>query len=229
MAGVPATKKIREVSGSAAVANSGDFSARHVKVCFNTRSNRTTKECSGWGEMSSIGSGAVQSWQLLLTNAIKTGEEARVRDVLRDGVTEHFGDKKDVAVHLAKALLQAVGSKYAESLTRILLEEGADANSVSETGKSLDVAWTAFGFLAPVHWKCGWLRTDLFEGVPALHRAAWLGKDAVVRLLLDYNAKTDIRNWKDGHTAIFEAVSKYRASTFKLLMAAGADINAKDK
>ena len=87
--------------------------------------------------MSSVGSGALQSWQLLLTNAIKTGEESSVRDLLREGAAEHFSDRKDGAVHLSKALLQAVGSRYAESLARILLEEGADANATSETGKSL--------------------------------------------------------------------------------------------
>jgi len=73
------------------------------------------------------------------------------------------------------ALHQAIWSAH-EAVARLLVEKGADVNAKNGEVK-----------------------------VTALHRAAGMGLDALVQLLLDHKAATDAAK-SDGMTALFRAV-----------------------
>ena len=103
--------------------------------------------------MSSIGSGGPTSWQASLYQAAGKGDESRVRELIKEGVIH--GEKYREALRIA---LQRVAGRGHEPLTRLLLQEGAEVEAVSE------------------------------HEVSALYKAAELGRDKVVKLLLDHGA-----------------------------------------
>ena len=133
--------------------------------------------------MSSVGSGALKSWQISLSASIKGGEEERIRELLREGAAEHFNDKNDARGALNKAILQAIGSRH-ESLTGILLQEGADANATSETG--VPALHRVRNSISKISSRRSLADVDLFQ-------AAWLAKERLVTLLLQHNANIEAR------------------------------------
>ncbi|KAJ5714548.1 uncharacterized protein N7483_011729 [Penicillium malachiteum] len=62
------------------------------------------------------------------------------------------------------------------------------------------------------------------EGQTALTLATLYGQEEVLSLLLDYKAKTELKN-KNGETALFVAVAKENEDILKLLLLRGADPN----
>ena len=84
-----------------------------------------------------------------------------------------------------------------DSLVQLLLRQGADPNALSDTG------------------------------VPAIHRAASLGKESNVKTLLEHGAEIDVRD-KNKQTAIFTAAQHNHVRTLRLLLDAKADVNARD-
>ena len=65
------------------------------------------------------------------------------------------------------------------------------------------------------------------EGWTALSVAAYLGRDAVVKRLLELGADTELRgDGNDGVTALYGACFSGRASTLALLLDGGASVNA---
>ena len=64
--------------------------------------------------------------------------------------------------------------------------------------------------------------------VPALFKAAELGKDKVVKLLLDHGASTETKDSKSKRTAIFPAAQRNHRNTLNLLLEAGACVDSKD-
>ncbi|KAL8770419.1 MAG: hypothetical protein Q9209_003845 [Squamulea sp. 1 TL-2023] len=109
--------------------------------------------------MSSIGSSGPNSWHAQLIQAAGKGDEAKVRDLISEGYPreETFKDALRIA-------LQRVVSRGHESLTRLLLEKGAQVNIALE------------GEVLP------------------LHRAAELGRDNIVKALIDCGANVNSRN-----------------------------------
>ena len=109
--------------------------------------------------MSSTGSDAPTTWQASFYQAAGKADERRVRQLIQEGIIH--GDKYREALRVA---LPRVAGRGHEPLTRLLLEEGAEVTSVSETD------------------------------VSALFKAAELGKDKIVKLLLDYGADKEHRD-----------------------------------
>ena len=77
--------------------------------------------------MSSVGSGGPTSWQASLLQAAAKGEEAKFRELLREGIVH--GEKYKIALRIA---LQKVAGRGHESLTRLLLQEGVEVNALAE-------------------------------------------------------------------------------------------------
>ena len=103
--------------------------------------------------MSSVGSGGLTSWSASLFQAAAKGDELRVRQLIQEA--NFPGENYKGALRIA---LQKVAGRGHESLTRFLLQEGAEINTV------------------------------LGGEAPALFKAAELGKDKIVKALLDYGA-----------------------------------------
>ena len=109
--------------------------------------------------MSSIGSGGLDSWHTSLTKAAAKGEEPRVRELIDEGFP-----KEDVFRDALRIALQRVVGRGHESLTRLLLEKGAEVNVVKE------------GEVLP------------------LYRAAELGRDQIVKALVESGALLDAKD-----------------------------------
>ncbi|KAL8758200.1 MAG: hypothetical protein Q9199_001663 [Rusavskia elegans] len=109
--------------------------------------------------MSSIGSSGPTSWHARLIQAAGKGDEAKVHDLISEGYP-HEVIYKD-ALRIA---LQRVVSRGNESLTRLLLERGAQVNITIE------------GEVSP------------------LHRAAELGHQNIVRALFEHGADPNSRD-----------------------------------
>jgi hypothetical protein len=60
-----------------------------------------------------------------------------------------------------------------------------------------------------------------------LIRAAVFGRDAIVRLLLEKGANTDLKN-ETGFTALMAAAMEHRVSIIRMLLNAGATVGTKD-
>ena len=142
--------------------------------------------------MSSIDSGGTTSWQAALLQAAGKGDEPKVRDLIQE-----CGARSDRVKDALRVALQKVAGRGHESLTRFLVEEGAEVNAAAE------------------------------GEVPPLYRAAELGRDRVVKVLLEYGAFTEPRD-KAKRTAIFPAALKSHCDTLILLLNAGADVNSRD-
>lgn len=109
--------------------------------------------------MSSVGSGGPTSWQALLLQAAARGEEARVRELVKEG--RIHGEKYNIALRIA---LQKVTGRGHEGLTRLLLQEGAETNAITE-GEA-----------------------------PCIYKAAESGKDNIVKVLLEFGADVGARD-----------------------------------
>lgn len=109
--------------------------------------------------MSSIGSSGPNSWHALLIQAAGKGDEAKVQDLLAQ-----LYPREEVFKDALRIALQRVVSRGHESLTRLLLEQGAEVNLVLE------------------------------GEVPPLHRAAELGRENIVKLLLESGASVDTKD-----------------------------------
>ena len=106
--------------------------------------------------MSSIGSVGLDSWHTSLTKAAAKGEEPRVRELIDGGFSQ-----EDVFRDALRIALQRVVGRGHESLTRLLLEKGAEVNVVHE------------GEVLP------------------LYRASELGRDKIVKALIQSGAILD--------------------------------------
>ncbi|KAI4193008.1 MAG: hypothetical protein LQ348_002986 [Seirophora lacunosa] len=109
--------------------------------------------------MSSLGSSGPNSWHALLIQAAGKADEAKVRDLLAQ-----LYPREEVFKDALRIGLQRVVSRGHESLTRLLLDQGAEVNQVLE------------------------------GEVPPLHRAAELGRENIVKLLLDSGANVNMRD-----------------------------------
>ncbi|KAL8728499.1 MAG: hypothetical protein Q9181_005324 [Wetmoreana brouardii] len=109
--------------------------------------------------MSSAGSSGPDSWHALLVQAAAKGDEAKVRHLLAQ-----LYPREEVFKDALRIALQRVVGRGHESLTRLLLEQGAEVNVVLE------------------------------GEVPPLHRAAESGRENIVKLLLEFGANVDTRD-----------------------------------
>ncbi|KAL8996164.1 MAG: hypothetical protein Q9169_004274 [Polycauliona sp. 2 TL-2023] len=109
--------------------------------------------------MSSIGSSGPTSWHARLIQAAGKGDEVTVRDLVSEG----YPNDKTYTDALRTAL-QRVVSRGSESLSRFLLERGAQLNATAE------------GEVSP------------------LHRAAELGHERIVKALIEHGADPNSRD-----------------------------------
>lgn len=162
--------------------------------------------------MSSVGSKEHDPRHTALTSACASGKEAVVRRILSESSWKHPRDF-DALRHG----LQRVAARGNVGLIRLLLEHGAEVET----------------------------RKDSTE-VAAVFRAAENGHVAATSLLLNWKAspreraqslvsattastpRTEARD-KWGRTALFPASQRGYVEVVKVLLAAGADVNARDK
>lgn len=109
--------------------------------------------------MSSIHSSGTSQWQAAFLQAAGKADEPRILQLLQE--CENRTNRVKDALRVA---LQKVVGRGHVSLTRLLLEEGAEINAISE------------------------------DEVPPLWRAADQGKVEIVKLLLDHGASTEARD-----------------------------------
>ena len=109
--------------------------------------------------MSSIHSGGTSQWQAAFLQAAGKADEPRIRQLLQELV-----DRSDRVGETLRVALQKVAGRGHESLTRLLLEQGAEVNAVTE------------------------------DEVSPLWRAADQGRVKIVKLLLDHGANKEARD-----------------------------------
>jgi uncharacterized protein len=151
----------------------------------------------------------------LLTEARK-GRVERVQELIDEGVNVNVRDSEGNS-----ALIQALDRRRAE-VAELLLTHDAE---VCETA---------------LHRAAVRSEPDLFEkvlsqasnapeiGDVALVHAAFLGRTENVTLLLDAGVPVDSVHRTNGRTAIMQAIDQGRVETVELLIARGADLNARD-
>ncbi|KAL8799894.1 MAG: hypothetical protein Q9182_005551 [Xanthomendoza sp. 2 TL-2023] len=183
--------------------------------------------------MSSIGSSGPNSWHAQLIQAAGKGDEAKLRDLLLEGYprSETFQDA-------LRAALQRVVSRGHESMTRLLLEKGAQPNvtlegevpplhRAAELGRE-NIVRALIDAGASVHTRDKSQRTAIFSAAQKNHRN-------VLTLLLDAGADVNVRD-EDNQTLMLclaaeksEKSMKWRSETIELLLRTDLDLEAKDK
>jgi hypothetical protein len=156
--------------------------------------------------------------------AVRSGDAARVSELLKRGANPNVQDKKGWT-----PLHWAAGRGYAE-IVRLLLEYGADANARDKDART------------PLHFASGFGRADVVllllehgadvnaknkDGRTPLHIAASWGYADVARLLLGYGADVNAKD-KDGTTPLHFASIFGHADTARVLLEYGADPSIKD-
>ncbi|XP_065054725.1 ankyrin repeat domain-containing protein 39-like [Rhopilema esculentum] len=124
-------------------------------------------------------------WQAALDN-----DYARVNALIRKGVSPNTPDTYGYT-----ALHYACRSGH-EQIAMLLLENGADPNAKTASGKECPI-----------------------------HRAAYQGHEAIVRLLLKKGADPTIQS-SDGQTALHKAGQRDKQAVIKILLEAAPDLDS---
>ena len=158
-----------------------------------------------------------------LLDAVRRGDVAAVRSLLRDGADPNAAQGDGLtALHVA-------AQKGSLGIARLLLDAGAAAH-----------AKTRIGGYTPLHLAAQGAHTALVgalleagadpaavtttSGVTPLHLAAGaVGGEATVRVLLEHGAPADARESAAGQTPLMFAASQGRAPSAVVLLAGGPD------
>ncbi|MCW5963054.1 MAG: ankyrin repeat domain-containing protein [Bryobacterales bacterium] len=170
-------------------------------------------------------------------NAVDEGGATALDEAIRfrhRGVLEVLlrrGARLDEPGSPGKRLRDAVMRGQAD-LVALLIENGADFRSLSETGSTalhdaalrgnVEVLRVLLGHGFPVD-------SPNAAGATALHDAALAGNLPVVRFLLEKGADLQARDAEDGATALHHAASWGRAEVLRYLLEQGADPQLKTK
>lgn len=153
--------------------------------------------------------------QALFTQA-RNGRADRVAALIEEGVNVNARDSQGNS-----ALIQAVDRRRGE-VAELLLSHGAQVCETALHRSAVRSDPDLFG-------KVLSQAPNVPEiGDVALLHAAFLGRTENVSLLLDAGVPVDSVHRTNGRTAIMQAVDQGRVDTVELLIARGADLNARD-
>ena len=180
--------------------------------------------------MASIASSAPEQRHLQLVAAATKLDEKWLKSVLEEQQSWTSGHDRD-ALRLA---LQKVATRGKLNLVRLLLDFGADVNTLRDLEVPALVKAAEGGHTAVVSELLARKANPNFTratGQTALHTAALRGHNKVVRLLLDGGANVAARE-KEGRTPLLfvasEKSGRWTLETVKILLDHGADIDALD-
>ena len=183
--------------------------------------------------MSSVGSGDLISWQSSLLQSAARGDEARVRELIQEGIL--YGDRFRSALRIA---LQKVAGRGHEPLTRLLVENGAEVNAAQESevtalfraaelGKDT-VVRVLLDYGAQTETTDKFKRTPIFAAAQRNHRNT-------LNLLLQAGADVNAKD-SDGQSLMLclaserpEKPGKWSCEIIQLLLDTNLDLEAKDK
>ena len=161
---------------------------------------------------------------LPLVDAVKAGDEARVRTLIEQGVDVNAAEADGTApLHWA-----AYGERV--DIARLLLSAGAVANVGNRYGvRPLSLACISGSapVIAALLDAGANPNTSLMEGETALMTAARSGNVEAVELLLDAGADVNAREHWKGQTALMWAAAEGHAATIPTLVSHGADLSAR--
>jgi ankyrin repeat protein len=174
-----------------------------------------------------VASASAASTGLPLIDAVKAGDRARVRGVLK----QQPAALKQAEADGTTALHWAVRADDAE-MVRLLLTAGADVTAATREGMT-PLALAAINgspAMTETLLKAGAKpNVALPEGETILMTAARTGQPDVVKLLLKAGADLNAReNWF-GETALMWAAAENHAAAVRVLVEAGADPNARSR
>jgi len=180
--------------------------------------------------MASIASSAPEQRHVQLVAAATKLDESWVRSILEEQQSWTSAHDKD-ALRLA---LQKVATRGKLPLVRLLLDFGADVNTLRDTEVPALVKAAEGGHTAVVTELLARQADANFKrsnGQTALHTAALRGYNKVVKLLLDGGANVSARE-KEGRTPLLfiasEKSGRWTLETVRMLLDHGADIDAQD-
>ena len=183
--------------------------------------------------MSSLGSGGPVSWQTSLFQAAGKGDEAKVRELIREGV--QHGEKYKVALRVA---LQKVAGRGHEALTRLFLQEGADVNAVSEGEAPALFKAAELGKHKIVKLLLEYGANTEARGRShhtALFPAAQKNHCDALKLLLEAGANVNARDGNDQNILLLLASEKsekhvkWSADVIRILLDSSIDLEVRDK
>jgi hypothetical protein len=193
--------------------------------------------------MSSIGSaGAPDARHLKLVQACASGNEAVVRELLEEanspgggGISSWTatGSARDALRHG----LQRAAARGNVTIARLLLDAGAEVDArlgTSNSGGGGGSTSAVIAFPAAGSARLGGIAVGGAPGsgvseIAAVFRAAENGHVAATQLLLEKaRARVDARD-RFGRTALFPAALKGFVDVVRMLITAGADVDARDK
>ena len=156
-----------------------------------------------------------------LVDAVKTGDPAAVRALLRNGDVNGREADGTTALHWAS---------YRDDVPMVdlLLRAGADARAVNRFGVtplSLAAQKGSVAILTRLLDAGADPNAAMTGGETALMTAARVGLREPMRLLIARGAKVDARETTRGQTALMWAAAEGNADAVKVLLEAGADVN----
>lgn len=159
----------------------------------------------------------------LIARGADVNARTRENDQALDGVFAGYA----IASGGETALMLAA-RKASVAMVKLLVEAGADVNAIdAQYDSALSEAVNGPGAAAKLRYLVSkGARTDPKGANAALYVAAADGKEALVRLLLELGAKVDGKAWTNS-TALAAAARYAHLETFRVLLDAGADVNAR--
>ncbi len=147
----------------------------------------------------------------------------------RNNDSANARNETDDGQRVARDQLIARGWEQDYKTAVFLIENGADAKFISDSGTSTLHPAASFGKinLAELFIEKGAdVNSADEDGVTPLMNAASCGHDEIVKLLLKHGAKVDAVDNR-GRTALYKAAARGRSEVVKTLIDAGADVNAR--
>jgi uncharacterized protein len=162
-----------------------------------------------------VGQYMISNWDILLIQAARRGNLAKVQDLLARGVNVNTIDPNDTT-----PLLYATQAGHGD-IVRVLLEYSADVNSSRKSGGLTALMLAASCDRLEILQQLLAAGADVDrvnqDGTPALMIAAYKGHQQIVAALLEAGATLD-RQDQDGDTALNLAIAKGHNPIVSLLL-----------
>ena len=167
------------------------------------------------------GTGYLQEVQRLLDAGVPVDTRSQTR-------TGKIMDSLTITVHGGSTPLMEAASWGQADVAQLLIARGADVNASDDVGNTPLRLAADHSNTVQVLLKAGADPNRASKKATPLSAAAESGAEAVVRMLLDAGARIDTPAPEDGRTALMLAAIHDHRRIVKLLLARGADLNAKD-